>query len=41
MTRGRRAAAWSAAALALALVFTAYFDPHLMVDVANRVWTCF
>jgi hypothetical protein len=41
MTRGRRAAAWGAAALVLAFVFTAYLDPHLMVDLANRVWACF
>jgi len=30
-----------AAALALAAVFTAYLDPHLMADLANRVWACF
>ena len=26
--------------LALAAVFTAYLDPHLAVDLANRVWSC-
>jgi hypothetical protein len=35
------AAAWLAAALALALVFAAYLSPHLVVDLANRVWACF
>ena len=33
--------AWGAAALALAAVFAAYLNPHLMVDLANRVWACF
>lgn len=41
MSGGRRFAAWGAAALALGLVFTAYFDPHMVVDLANRVWACF
>lgn len=27
--------------LALAAVFTAYLNPHLMVDLANAVWSCF
>jgi len=35
-----RPLAWTAAALALALVFIAYRDPHLMVDLAARVWAC-
>ncbi|MFM7505206.1 MAG: hypothetical protein ACKO3M_01340 [Rubrivivax sp.] len=39
--RGLRVAAWTAALLALGLVFTAYLDPHLMADLANRVWACF
>ncbi len=25
----------------LALVFRAYLSPHLVVDLANRVWACF
>jgi hypothetical protein len=29
------------AALALATVFMAYLNPHLMVDLANRIWACF
>lgn len=36
-----RAAAWALAAAALALVFTAYLNPHLAVDLASRVWACF
>lgn len=33
--------AWAAAAVVLALVFAAYLDPHLAVDLANRLWSCF
>ncbi len=36
-----RGAAWAAALLALGAVFAAYLDPHLVVDLANRVWACF
>jgi hypothetical protein len=36
-----RAAVWAAALAALALVFVAYLNPHVMVDLANRVWACF
>jgi len=36
-----RAAAWAACLLALALVFAAYLSPHLVVDLANRIWACF
>jgi hypothetical protein len=28
-------------AAVLALVFRAYLSPHLVVDLANRVWACF
>ena len=28
-------------AAALAAVFAAYLNPHLVVDLANRVWACF
>ncbi len=31
----------SALAAALASVFAAYLNPHLVVDLANRVWACF
>lgn len=37
----RRALALGAGALVLLAVFTAYLDPHLMADLANRVWACF
>ena len=36
-----RAAAWSAVAIALAVVFAAYQRPDLAVDLANRLWACF
>ena len=39
--RWRRVAAWSAATVALAAVFVSYLNPHLAVDLANRVWACF
>lgn len=32
---------WGAALLVLAAVFAAYLDPHLAVDLANRLWACF
>ncbi len=37
----RRALVGIAVALALAAVFAAYLDPHLMVDLTNAVWACF
>lgn len=40
-TRWVRVGLWGAALLALAAVFTAYLNPHLAVDIANRVWSCF
>ena len=30
-----------AVALLLGLVFSAYLNPHLVVDLAGRVWSCF
>ncbi len=36
-----RLLAWGTAAAALAAVFMAYLNPHLVVDLANRVWACF
>jgi hypothetical protein len=41
MNRAARAALWAVAAAALAAVALTYFDPHLMLDLATRVWTCF
>lgn len=32
---------WAAVAAALAGVFMAYQNPHMVVDLANRVWSCF
>ena len=37
----RRVGIWAVALAALAAVFAAYLDPHLAVDLANRVWACF
>ena len=37
----KRAVAWSAALVVLATVFAAYLQPGLVVDLANRVWSCF
>ncbi len=34
-------AAWVAVPVVLAAVFMAYLSPHLVVDLANRVWSCF
>ena len=28
-------------AAALGVVFLAYLNPHLAMDLANRVWACF
>jgi hypothetical protein len=36
-----RSLRWLAVAAVLALVFAAYLSPHLVVDLANRVWACF
>lgn len=46
MTPGRRrlawrGAAWAAACAALGMVFAAYLNPHVVVDLAGRVWACF
>jgi hypothetical protein len=39
--RLRAVLAWTAAAVALAAVFAAYLSPHVVVDLATRVWSCF
>lgn len=39
-TVGRLAGALLVLAV-LAAVFAAYLSPHLVVDLANRVWACF
>jgi hypothetical protein len=41
-TRGTlRVGLWAAACVALGAVALWYFSPHLMVDLATRVWACF
>ncbi len=32
---------WAALALVLGAVFAAYLSPHMVVDLASRVWSCF
>jgi hypothetical protein len=39
--RLRRLLTWLLVAAVLALVFTAYLNPHTVVDLAARVWACF
>ena len=42
LTRRRANIAWGVVALlALGGVFMAYLSPHLMVELANRIWACF
>lgn len=41
MSRRARIGTWIAALLALAAVFAAYLNPHLMVSLANQLWACF
>ena len=40
-TRWVRVGVWGAALLALAAVFAAYLNPHLAVELANQLWSCF
>ncbi|MEI8266505.1 MAG: hypothetical protein WCI59_12260 [Betaproteobacteria bacterium] len=37
----RRLVGWTVAAVVLAAVFASYLNPHLALDIANRVWACF
>lgn len=37
----RRLLLWMAVAAVLALVFMAYFQPTLMVQVSEQIWACF
>ncbi|GEM_PF-495399 len=37
----KRAVPWAAAVLGLALVFSLYRDPMLMVTLADQLWSCF
>jgi len=37
----RRWFVWMLAGAVLCAVFLSYLNPHLMVDLANRLWACF
>lgn len=37
----KAALAWAGALAALALVFAAYTQPEMMVQVADFIWSCF
>jgi hypothetical protein len=37
----RRTLGWAAAAAVLGAVFAAYLNPHRVVELANRLWSCF
>jgi hypothetical protein len=39
--RWARAGLWAGIAVVLAAVFAAYLSPHLVMDLANRLWSCF
>lgn len=39
--RWQRPLSWAVVALVLAAVFAAYLNPHLALDLATRVWSCF
>jgi hypothetical protein len=41
MHRGARLGLALLAAAVLAAVFLSYLNPHLAVDLANRLWACF
>ncbi len=41
MTTPRRLLLWAVAAAVLAAVALAYLGPHVAVDLANKVWSCF
>jgi hypothetical protein len=41
MTGLRRLLVWAGALTALGLTFAAYLNPHMVVDLSNRVWACF
>jgi hypothetical protein len=39
--KSRRLVLHSVALAVLAAVFAAYFNPHRLVELAGRVWSCF
>jgi hypothetical protein len=41
MTMWQRALAWSAAIAALLATFALYQRPDFMIDMADRLWSCF
>jgi hypothetical protein len=41
MKRSHQLTLWALAAGVLAAVATSYFDPHLMLNLANQLWACF
>jgi hypothetical protein len=41
MKLAHRIGLWLAAGVALAAVTMAYLNPHVMLDLADRVWSCF
>lgn len=36
-----RGSTWALTAVALGLVFATYLQPELVVDLGNRLWSCF
>ena len=41
MTLWQRTLVWAAAGAVLAATFALYLRPHFLVDLADRVWSCF
>jgi hypothetical protein len=41
MSTSLRLLLWAAIGMALAAVFAAYLQPSMVVDLANRFWSCF
>ena len=41
MSTAQRLLAWTVAAAALVAVSLAYLRPQVIVDLANKVWSCF
>ncbi len=39
--RARALLTWATVGTVLAAVFAAYLNPHVVVDLATRVWSCF
>jgi hypothetical protein len=41
LNRLPRLLAWAIAAAVLTVIYLAYLDPHVIVDLATRFWSCF